>query len=64
MSSSHLRLRENWQTLSGNLASVAEQNFADVFNNLLADTDYMLNTSPRDLANIYYNYPLLDRDKE
>ena len=33
MSSSHLRLRENWQTLSGNLASVAEQNFADVFNN-------------------------------
>ncbi len=64
MSSSHLRLRENWQTFSGNLASVAEQNFADVFNKLLADTDYVLNTSPRDFANIYYDYPLLDRDEE
>lgn len=64
MSSSHLRLRENWQTLSGNLAAAAEHNFADVFNELLVDTDYTLNARPRDFANIYYNYPLLDRDKE
>ena len=64
MSSSHLRLRKNWQKLSGHRALVAEQDFAGLFNELLVDTNYTIIFRPRDFANIYYAYPVLDRDKE
>lgn len=64
MSSSHLRLRENWQRLSGHRALVTERDFAGLFRELLVDTDYIIISNPNDFANIYYAYPLLDRDKE
>ncbi len=63
MSSSHLRLRENWQTLSGHFALKAEQDFETLFNGLLLDTDYTIIPNPKDFNNIYYAHPLLDRDK-
>lgn len=63
MASSALRLRENWQTLSGELAAVAEQDFASVFHKLFTNTDYDLISKPREFHNVYYNYPLLERDE-
>ena len=63
MASSHLRLRANWQRLSGHLASVAEQDFAGLFNKLLIGTDYVIASRPKDFDNIYYAYPLLGRDE-
>lgn len=53
MASPHLRLRENWQRLSGHLASVAEQDFAGLFNELLVGTDYVIASRPKDFDNIY-----------
>ena len=63
MSSLHLRLRQNWQRLSGQRALIAEQDFADLFNKLFVGTDYAIISRPKDFDNIYYAYPLLDRDK-
>lgn len=59
----HLRLRENWQTLSGNYAYIAEENFDSILSTLFTDTNYAINTRPKEFQNIYYDYPLLERDK-
>lgn len=60
---SHLRLRENWQTLSGSYANVAEDDFVSLFGPLFAGTNYVVEPKPKDFRNVYYGYPLLDRDK-
>lgn len=63
MDSSGLRLRKNWQTLSGALAARAEQDFAEVFHELFSNTEYDIIANPNEFRNVYYNYPLLERDK-
>ncbi len=63
MDRSHLKLRDNWQTLSRQSAELAEIDFAIVFDELLFGTEYELIKRPKDFSNIYYGYPLLERDK-
>ena len=63
MGSSELRLRENWQTLSSELAAIAEQDFARIFRRLFTNTDYGIASKPKEFNIVYYNYPLLERDK-
>ena len=60
---SHLRLRKNWQTLSGNHAAIAENQFDRILRTLFIGTTYTIDDKPREFQNIYFNYPLLDKDK-
>ena len=63
MGSSELRLRENWQTFSGALATDAERVFRLIFEDLFQDTEYDLISKPREFSNIYADLPLLERDE-
>ena len=59
----HLRLRENWQSSSGPLATAAEYNFEKTLRVLFANTSYTITAKPTEFRNIYVEYPLLERDK-
>ena len=64
MPSSHLRLRANWQTKSGNLAAQKENVFLGIFSELFQDSEYTITKSPKDFNNIYLNLPVLRRDED
>jgi len=49
MDRSHLKLRDNWQTLSRQSAELAEIDFAIVFDELLFGTEYELINEKTDI---------------
>lgn len=53
MGKHELRLRENWQTLSGSKALQAEQNLYDVFEEVFEGTPYILHRHPNHFNNLY-----------
>ena len=62
MGSEDLRLRENWQSASGNLAQEKERIFLGLFSDLFTGSEYDVEPQPREFKNIYFNLPLLGRD--
>jgi len=64
MGSNELRLRENWQTVSGALSVAAEQNFFSILEFLFEGTNYDIIDKPKEFLRVYENWPLLPEDKE
>lgn len=62
MGSEANRLRRKWQDYGGNMATTAEHDFYDIFNELFQDTEYEIVLQPQDLANIYVNTPLSEEE--
>jgi len=58
MGKNELSVREPWQDYSGEHASHAERNFYRVFNNYFQGTDFRIREKPKELRNIYVDYPL------
>ena len=48
-----LRSRKNWQSVSGDKAGVAEQNFKTIFTKEFLDSDFRIREKPREFADIY-----------
>ena len=64
MGSSELKLRQNWQSLSGLKSAAAEQDFFSTMDLLFEDTEYIITSRPNEFARIYENWPLSDVDSK
>ncbi|MCY4562405.1 MAG: MunI family type II restriction endonuclease [Flavobacteriaceae bacterium] len=64
MGSNELRLRDNWQTFSGELSAIAEQDVLSVFNILFKKTDYRIIKEPKDFLHVYEKWPLSSYEKK
>ncbi len=53
MGKAELSSRENWEKISGKLASIAEQNLYTVFKEAFIGTPYVLHEKPKHLKNLY-----------
>ncbi len=62
MGRNELRLRENWQTHSGALSSIAEQDVFSVFTILFQNSVYKITNKPNHFAHVYENWPLDDSE--
>lgn len=60
MGRDELKLRENWQTVSGRLALSMETDFATICQYLFEGTNYRVVNRPKDFAHIYESWPLSD----
>ncbi len=58
MGREELRLRENWQTLAGSLAILAEQGFFSTLEYLFEGTSYRIVDKPKEFSRIYEDWPL------
>ena len=64
MGSNELRLRANWQTLSGSLSLQAEQDFFNVLKSLFKGTVFRITDKPKDFLHIYENWPLSTEEQQ
>ena len=62
MGSDELRLRANWQTLSGSLSIQAEQDFFNALKSLFNDTEFKITDKPKEFLRIYENWPLTTKE--
>lgn len=53
MGKKELQKRDNWQTVSGSIATAAEHNFYEVFKKAFEGTDYKLHEKPKHLKSLY-----------
>ena len=56
-----LRKRNNWQTVSGKKADLAEGNFYQVFDKYFKNKKYVITQKPKDFKNIYNKVKLDDK---
>ena len=64
MGSDELRLRENWQTASGEMSVLAEKNFYKILRYLFEGTNYKITDKPKEFARIYENWPLPTEEQQ
>ncbi len=62
MGSDANKLRKKWQNYSGKNASIAENNFLNVFKILFEDTEFKIIAKPKDFNKIYVNIELSEQE--
>jgi hypothetical protein len=58
MGTKELRNRDNWQTDGGSKAGIAENNFFNAFSKAFQETNFIVESKPKEFEHIYENVQL------
>ena len=58
MGKDELRLRANWQTVSGTLAGKIETRIYSILDYLFTDTTYRITDKPKEFSRVYEDWPI------